>query len=452
MSLPALPMTIADLIDEHDRKSENVEAAIRAYDEAFRDLGMAATVQGTFVEPIGPKCHLHASTLRRNLLRSGWKALYSRLQIERIASAKDKQLFERAIADPPPLTIDNARATFGDYFERPRFHILRGLAEVFATLDPAYKSHSKVRFGVKGLPKRIIIRGWGEYSYGYGRDLFRDICNALAAFQGRPHFEHFEMLAIGAMHDTGQDAVLDGREFRKADKRGKEEEHRTIDRGMTVRRFGNGNVHVIFDKWTLIDINRALAEFYGDVLPDAEQEDVTPSASTAVAKDLQFYWTPPDVVEAALEYASVHSPRSYSGDYPALRVLEPSCGDGRILDGIRARRHNSLGFEYHPGRAADARAKGHAVVTGNFLDQQPTGDFDRVVMNPPFYGRHYEKHVLHAIGFLKPGGILVSILPATARYDHESLKGDWQDLPVASFAAAGTNVPTVLYRYRKPAA
>lgn len=69
-------------------------------------------------------------------------------------------------------------------------------------------------------------------------------------------------------------------------------------------------------------------------------------------------------------------------------------------------------------------------------------------MNPPFYGRHYVKHVQHALRFLKPGGTLVSILPATAHYDHDELKGEWRDLPVASFADAGTNVPTGLLRMR----
>jgi 16S rRNA G1207 methylase RsmC len=101
-----------------------------------------------------------------------------------------------------------------------------------------------------------------------------------------------------------------------------------------------------------------------------------------------------------------------------------------------------LGFVVDPGRAAQARAKGHAVVTGNFLDMSPSPDFDRVVMNPPFAGRHYIKHVRHALKFLKPGGVLISVLPATAWYDHGELKGTWQDLPVASFAESGTNVPT----------
>lgn len=448
MSVPALQATVLDLVDEYESKVASIEAAIDAYERSFSALGMAATVQGTFVEPVGSKSSLSAESLRQNLLKSGWRAVYNRLQIDRIATAKDKQLFDRALADPPPLTFDNARATFADYFERPRFHVLRGVAEVFASLDPAYRSHSKVRVGVKGLPKRIILNGWGEYSSSYARDRFRDMVNALATLRQQPGFEWSEWSAIDCAHYRGEDAVLDGRSYSRTDRRGKVETFPTVNRGLTVRRFGNGNAHVFFDAPALLDINRALAEFYGEVLPDVEGDDVKPSASTAVSKDLQFYWTPPAVVHEALEFAGVHEQTEYArsrGTEP-LRILEPSCGDGRILDGIQARGHRALGFEYHPGRAAEARAKGHSVVTGNFLEQEPTADFDTVVMNPPFYGRHYVKHVRHALRFLRPGGRLVSILPATAHYDHGELQGDWRDLPVASFAEAGTNVPTGLLR------
>jgi hypothetical protein len=73
-------------------------------------------------------------------------------------------------------------------------------------------------------------------------------------------------------------------------------------------------------------------------------------------------------------------------------------------------------------------------------------------MNPPFYGRHYAKHVRHAMKFLKPGGKLVAILPATARYDHgelDDLKPDWSDLPLGAFAESGTNVCTTIAVIRK---
>jgi len=73
---------------------------------------------------------------------------------------------------------------------------------------------------------------------------------------------------------------------------------------------------------------------------------------------------------------------------------------------------------------------------------EPTGDFDLVIMNPPFVGRHYLLHVNHALKFLKDGGKLVTILPASAYYDHQELQGRWSNLPVASFRDSGTNIST----------
>lgn len=446
----ALPLTVTDLVAEYEAKVAAIPGEIDAYLAANDRITMAATVHGTFVDQVASRPYLHADSLRKNLLKSGWRAVYERLQIPSVASADDRKRFDRALADPPPLTVENAKATFGDYLVRPRFHILRGLAEVFCGLDPAYKSHSKVRIGVKGLPKRVILPGWGDYGT-YGRDKLRDMINAMAALRGQVPFEWDEMTAIRLAHQAGEDAVLDGRSYTEHDRYtpAVPKVYTTIDRGLTIRKFANGNAHVMFDGDALLAINRALAEFYGEVLPDAEPEGVKPSASTAVSKDLQFYWSPPAVIEAALDFAGLPTRRSFSGEFPVERVLEPSCGDGRILDAIRALGHKALGIEYHPGRAAEARAKGHAVVTANFLEQPAAPEFDAVVMNPPFYGRHYLKHVRHAEQFLKPGGTLVAILPATARYDHAELTGDWRDLPVASFADAGTNVPTTMLRINR---
>lgn len=443
----ATQRTIPDLIDEYDEKAAAVEGAIAAYDAACRDLEFAGTVMGTYVEPVlRGRAYVHVDQMQKNLLQSGWKAIYSRLQIDRIASARDKKLFERTLADPPPLTFDNAKATFGPYLQNPRQHILRGLAETFSDLDPAYKSHSKVKIGVKGLPKRVILSSFGSYYGTHGRDKLRDIVNALAAYRGQPLMGHAEFAAIDRAHRAGEDAVLDGRPITYY-RDGRDVEDRPPVRGLTIRAFQNGNAHVFFDEQAQRDINMALAEFYGEVLPDVEEEGAKHTPGTAVSKDLQFYWSPPEVIDHALEFASVWNLPEWRYNPPEpLRVLEPSCGDGRILDALRARGHSALGIEYHGGRAAEARAKGHSVVTSNFLECPPRPEFDRVVMNPPFYGRHYVKHVRHALKFLKPGGTLVSILPATAHYDHKELQGEWRDLPVGSFSAAGTNVPTGMLR------
>jgi hypothetical protein len=433
MNAIARQSTVIDLIEEYEQKREAIEAEVKAFEAAYTRLEMASCIQGKFIAPVSRhRPYVHADELKRNLCKSGWQAIYDRLQIDRIVSAKDRKHFEQTIQDPPELTFDNAKATFGDYLERPRHHILRGLAEVFADLDPAYKSHSKVKIGVKGLPKRVILSNVGGYG-SYGREKLKDIVNALAAYRLEPLAEHADFAEVDNLH-----SYIEARDGE------------AIVRGLHVRKFKNGNAHVIFPPETLLDINRALAEFYGEVLPDAEEDDAKPRASTVVSKDLQFYWSPRKVIDTALEAAGVYT-RSQWREQPVYRVLEPSCGDGRILDALVERGCQSLGIEVHAGRAAEARAKGHNVLTANFLEYPARPEFDKIVMNPPFYGRHYVKHVQHALKFLKPGGTLVSILPATAWYDHGELKGEWTDLPVGSFSEAGTNVPTGMIKMRAAA-
>lgn len=445
MNQIARQRTVSDLIEEYEEKLANAPLAIEAMKESWRSLEMAASIGGKFGGSISRHSpHVSEHDVKCALLKSGWRAIYDRCQIDQIASADDKRLFERTFENPPELTFDNAKATFGDYLMRPRFHILRGLAEVFSQLDHAYKSHSKVKVGVNGLPKRVIVSNVGGYG-SYGRDKIRDIINALAAYRGEILATHAEIAALDAYHSYANgpkagEIVFDGSHCVTKDKEGVET--RAPNRGLTIRKFQNGNAHVIFDRDALLDINRALAEFYGDVLPDAEDEDAKPQASTAVSKDLQFYWTPESVAERLCDRAGIYKPRYTVDDVKPYRVLEPSCGDGRIMDELRARSCRPFGIEVHAGRAAEARAKGHHVLTGNFLEQPAREEFDFVVMNPPFYGRHYVKHINHALKFLKPGGTLVAVLPATAYYDHQEVKGRWEDLPTASFSEAGTNVAT----------
>ncbi|WP_323012911.1 DUF4942 domain-containing protein [Devosia sp.] len=449
----ATPRTVLDLIEEYDEKVANADAVVKAYEDACSAVEMAGCVMGTYAEPVlRGRAYVNANDMRKNLLKSGWKAIYNRLNIDMIASANDKRLFERTLADPPPLTAEVVRSTFAHYYANPRLHILRGLAEAFVGLDPAYKSHAKVKIGVKGLPKRVILHnvaGYGSPHGSYGRDRLRDILNALAAYQGKPLMTHGELSMI--LEDG--EALRVTREVPKGDtacQRANSDETETIiGRDVWLKRYHNGNGHLYFGPTALLDINRGLAEFYGDVLPDVDPENPERQPSTAVAKDLQFYWSPDKVIAAALEFAGVHDLTKWGYNPPEpLRILEPSCGDGRILDMVTKYGHRSLGIEYHAVRAAQAQAKGHSVVLANFLECPPSPDFDAVVMNPPFYGRHYVKHVRHALKFLRPGGTLVSILPATAHYDHGDLEGEWRDLPVGSFAEAGTNVPTGLLRIK----
>ena len=111
------------------------------------------------------------------------------------------------------------------------------------------------------------------------------------------------------------------------------------------------------------------------------------------------------------------------------------------------------GIECDEGRAATARAKGFEIQTANFLQVQPQPLFDVVLMNPPFYRKHYQAHVEHALKFLKPNGVLYAVLPESAAGAHGYIQRPdwgqdvWEDLPVGSFSASGTNINTGIAKF-----
>ena len=424
-NVPATLRSLREIVEEYEAKREGINDALATFQQAATDLETAACIGGTWGGAIwgrGGNPKPWDSQMRDTLLASAWKHVMAGLQIREIATAKDLARLETSMENPPEFTLDNIRATFGKYLIDPRSHMLRGVAEAFCDLDPAYKSHSKGKVGVAGLPKRIILTN-ALCDWGWRGDQLRDVLNAMAALHETPRMEFAELDAL-----------------KRAAKRGDDPEFL----GVTVRGFQNGNAHLIFDPQALRCINLAIAEFYGEVLPDAEPENATRAPSTAVSKDLAYYPTPEAVIAEVMAGEHVRE---------GEMILEPSCGDGRILDWLRKHhpRTSVTGIEYHQGRADEAKAKGHHVQVANFLRVAPQPIFDRVVMNPPFSGRHYLKHIAHALRFLKPGGRLVAILPASAHYDHGELpSGIWRDLPVGSFSESGTNVPTGYFRTNAP--
>lgn len=439
----------SDLVAEYDAKVAGLASACAAFTEAQTEILRASTMGGAYPGMRLETGSVSESDMRRALLRSAWRHVWSFYGFGDIASAKEKRRVEHLFEDPPSFTVDNIRDQFGDLASDPWGAILRGLAEVFSNLDPAYKSHEKVKIGAKGLPKRVILAGFNS-TFGRGSDECRDILNALAAYQRKPLLTNVEMKALEKDGECLRDDGEAPDPYQSRYERARDPKSvKIIGRGVWLKQFANGNGHLFFGPEALRDINHALAEFYGDVLADCPDDDAdrpAPRTGTAVARDLQFYPTPPAVIERLL-----------GGVYrlAGAEVLEPSCGDGRILDALRNSGAKAFGVEVDGVRASEARAKGHNVLTANFLATDPEPRFDAVVMNPPFYGKHYAKHVRHAMRWLRPGGWLHAILPVTARYDHgllDDLRPQWSDLPVGSFSSSGTNINTCIARILKEAA
>ncbi len=404
---------ISDLVDEYNIKLSNVQNSLETYKQACNALESSLTIGGQFAESFNFQT-IYDYKATANLLKSAWKKVYNGLNIEKICSASDRDKFTSSLdrANLPEFTLENIRATFGDYLLNPRENILRSLAEVFCNLNPYYKSHNKIKFGSERMPKRVVFNCLSN-TYGWGFNKLSDTLRALFTYQNRKQLDYNEL----------RDLMDNPTMFKTS-------------HGIELRRFKNGNAHLHFDKSTIKDINLALAEYYGEVLPDTPQETDKPQQSTAISKDLQYYPTPEKIVKYILDQHS----------WKDKRVLEPSCGDGAIMDGLRSQGAIVAGVEVDATRASIARNKGHNVRTANFLEVQPQQIFDAVVMNPPFYGTHYFKHIEHAKKFIKPGGTLIAILPVTARYDHDLIKdGQWHDLPVGSFKESGTNINTCKY-------
>jgi hypothetical protein len=145
--------------------------------------------------------------------------------------------------------------------------------------------------------------------------------------------------------------------------------------------------------------------FHGGGMPEAEDyfmPDLKDEPSDE--KDFAFYPTPPEAARRMAELA----------EYPREPVdtLEPSAGDGALLAvipwdfGCRA-----VEFNHHRAKKLKAKFPAWTVEEADFLKWAAPHPFDRVLMNPPFNDRLEAVHLVKAWGHLKPGGILVAILP-----------------------------------------
>lgn len=133
--------------------------------------------------------------------------------------------------------------------------------------------------------------------------------------------------------------------------------------------------------------------------PDVIREMERALIGSTVGVD--FFPTPPSVAKELVEKADIEA---------GMKVLEPSAGNGRIADAIKAAGVEPDVVELSSNLRAILSAKGHNVVAHDFTDYNPGPIYDRIVMNPPFSNRMDVEHVRHAYDLLKPGGRIVAIM------------------------------------------
>lgn len=195
------------------------------------------------------------------------------------------------------------------------------------------------------------------------------------------------------------------------------------------------------------------SESLADAPFDAMKESLR-AGGVQVVSAPQLFPTPPELAKRVVDLADIK---------PGHSVLEPSAGTGALYKAVIADAGNSpdlLRIVCVESNASlcetlkSLRGPGslrHEVNCADFLSLNgELGEFDRIVMNPPFADGDDIKHIRHAFGKLKAGGRLVAICANGPRQQRElktwaeDMGGTYEPLERGAFAESGTNVNAAL--------
>lgn len=176
------------------------------------------------------------------------------------------------------------------------------------------------------------------------------------------------------------------------------------------------------DSKTYKDVNKVLMELGGKwntkakahIFPTDPKEifdSLLDKGELSFAKDNGYFPTPRELAEVLVDWAEIDN---------SHLVLEPSAGTGNLAEIISERYSDAVVncFEINPKFVEALRNKEQTstfkwdIHNRDFLSINFDGEYDRVVMNPPFdKGQTEIDHVMHAWDALNQDGILVAILP-----------------------------------------
>ena len=241
--------------------------------------------------------------------------------------------------------------------------------------------------------------------------------------------------------------------------------HAVVDAGAVNISAGNG----ILERKLYVEVNEAL-ERIGGKWDKKQQRHVFATDPRPILQDLidggvaparnglAYFPTPPAIVDLMLRAIDTGAETAATKPW-----LDPSCGDGVLLDAARAfqSRHHwaagVVGVEAEPSRAMAATGKGHMVFVGDFLALPPTPVYGVILMNPPFAvegdGHAWIRHIAHAREHLAPASQLIAIAPASFLSSTHPAVAAWRKeaslverLPGDAFKESGTSVNTILFK------
>lgn len=220
-----------------------------------------------------------------------------------------------------------------------------------------------------------------------------------------------------------------------------------LDRKIYVK--VNKVLELLGGKWN----KKIKAHVFPETIEDAIDSVILIGEVRDIKKELQFFETPPELARDLVEKANIKE---------GMICLEPSAGKGNIAKVIAENPEvNLVCCEINSEFVNVLTKDGFDVICSDFMVQNPSGNFDRVVMNPPFTKQQDIDHVLHALDFLKPMGILVAVMGGGVMYrTNKKTENFWKtiyaqedyeviELPEGTFKSSGTMVNTIILKVVK---
>lgn len=170
-------------------------------------------------------------------------------------------------------------------------------------------------------------------------------------------------------------------------------------------------------------------------------DEIEPVTLLAVDAGTECHVTPSIVADRMADYLELEE---------GLSVFEPQCGTGALIAAVRdyGCDNQVTGIERHTEiyKSVSLRFRGDdkvLLISGCFLEYGAACNdrFDRIITNPPF--KKVRDHMKVALSLLKPGGVMVALVPST--FEHPGAEF-LESLGPDTFACAAVHTKLVRFR------
>lgn len=396
-------------------------------------------------------------------------------------------------------------ATGAGWIIRAKLRALPEQEVLMADLNPAWFGHSVYEYGPNLVCKEAAAFAYGQPATENTSEMFDALLESLNAMLRLGDLQDLQMAQnfsamfqipmeevpakMAEIQEEGRQAQAASLALRKSAPRAPKGQNRPVS-ASKGKNLGNGEQELTQrqkDLLSFVSVRDNTAFFdSSERIPDwKELKYVLTTLGGEWKSKIQGFVFPPDIeasarIQLAQENGSIKDPRTMdlyetpdplavwvvaqAKLRPGLSVLEPSAGYGSLVAAMHSR-YAGESIKWHINELnPDVYAKLCTRFAGlpdftktnmDFLTMD--GQYDRIVMNPPFSfpTRHSDcDHVSHAIDLLRPKGRLVAIM-GSGQYTSTDSKAQefhakverfahrWYENPEGSFLASGTAVRTM---------